>query len=191
MDWFDEKDIGTKRYRCGYCGEKVSSSRGYFKSGLKAKIFICPDCDCPTYFDSKDNQYPSEAYGNIVKNVPENINSLYEESRNCMRVQAFTASVMASRKLLMNIAVDKGAAEGLKYIEYVDYLDENHYMPPDSREWVDHIRDKGNEANHEIKIMEQKDAKELINFIEMLLKFIYEFPGKMKAKQDSQNSNGG
>ena len=42
--------------------------------------------------------------------------------------------------------------------------------------WVDHIRKKGNEANHEITLMTDKDAKDLIVFLEMLLKFIYELP---------------
>jgi hypothetical protein len=44
---------------------------------------------------------------------------------------------------------------------------------------VDHIRKKGNEANHEIAIMSRTDAEELISFIEMLLKFMYEFPARI------------
>jgi len=43
---------------------------------------------------------------------------------------------------------------------------------------VDHIRTKGNEANHEIRLMGRQDAEELVTFVEMLLKFIYEFPSK-------------
>ena len=42
--------------------------------------------------------------------------------------------------------------------QYVDYFEENHFTPPNSRGWVDLIRKKGNEANHEIKIM----AKEML-----------------------------
>jgi hypothetical protein len=44
---------------------------------------------------------------------------------------------------------------------------------------VDHIRKKGNEATHEIALMGQADAEELIGFTEMLLKFIYEFPARV------------
>ena len=46
---------------------------------------------------------------------------------------------------------------------------------------VDHIRKKGNEANHEIKLMTQADAEELIAFTEMLLKFFYEFQNRVPA----------
>ena len=56
------------------------------------------------------------------------------------------------------------------------------YVPPNGQGWVDHIWTKGNEANHEIRLMRKTDAEELISFSEMLLKFIYEFPQRvMKA----------
>ena len=44
------------------------------------------------------------------------------------------------------------------------------------------IRDKGNEANHQILLMTQQDAEELIDFVEMLIKFIYEFPNRVPKK---------
>ena len=86
----------------------------------------------------------------------------------------------------MNIAVSKGAKEGLKFIEYVEHLSDVGYVPPDGKDWVDHIRKKGNEATHEISIMDKEGAEELITFIEMLLKFIYEFPQIMKIKTSKQ-----
>ena len=79
----------------------------------------------------------------------------------------------------MNIAVQKKAPENQKFIEYVDYLADKGYIPPDGKSWVDHIRQKGNEATHEIKLMGKKDAEDLVVFSEMLLKFVYEFPSLM------------
>jgi hypothetical protein len=76
----------------------------------------------------------------------------------------------------MNIAVQQGAQEGLKFIEYVSFLSEQGFVPPNGTHWVDHIRRKGNEATHEIAVMAEQDARDLILFIEMLLRFIYEFP---------------
>jgi hypothetical protein len=55
----------------------------------------------------------------------------------------------------------------------------NGYVPPNGKGWVDHIRKKGNEATHEILLMSKTDAEELITFVEMLLKFIYEFPSRI------------
>jgi Domain of unknown function (DUF4145) len=89
-----------------------------------------------------------------------------------MTVNSFTSAVLTCRKLLMHIAVEKGAPTGQSFLEYVEYLAEKHYVPPDGKGWVDHIRTKGNEANHVIKIMSSDDAKDLIEFSEMLLKFV-------------------
>ena len=37
------------------------------------------------------------------------------------------------------------------------------------------------EATHEIVLMGQADAQELLSFLEMLLKFIYEFPNRVPS----------
>ncbi len=79
----------------------------------------------------------------------------------------------------MHIAVSQGAKEGLPFIQYVDFLVNSGYVPPNGRHWVDHIRKKGNEATHEIVVMTHSDAKDLITFLEMLLRFIYEFPNSI------------
>ena len=82
----------------------------------------------------------------------------------------------------MHVAVAKGATAGQTFASYVDYLSTNHYISPDAKDWVDHIRNKGNEANHEIVIMNADDAKDLLGFCEMLLKTIFEFPAVIKKK---------
>jgi hypothetical protein len=83
----------------------------------------------------------------------------------------------------MNIAVSKGAEEGLSFVEYVDYLAAKGYVPPDGADWVDHIRKKGNEATHQIAIMKREDAEDLITFVEALLRFIFEYPGMVTARK--------
>jgi hypothetical protein len=82
----------------------------------------------------------------------------------------------------MHIAVSKGATPGESFVSYVEFLAQKNYIPPDARDWVDHIRTKSNEANHEITIMSKEDAEELLSFSEMLLKVIYQFPAIIKRK---------
>ena len=190
--WQDERRVSSKKYLCGYCGNLVASENGYFAeiypyaidptTDKHEYILICHYCLRPTYFDVDGNQMPSPIYGNSVSDVPEKVETLYNEARNCLSCNAYTASVLCSRKLLMNIAVSKGAKEGQKFIEYVNFLSDKNYIPPDGKDWVDHIRKKGNEATHEISIMKREDATKLITFIEMLLKFMYEFPASIKIK---------
>jgi hypothetical protein len=77
----------------------------------------------------------------------------------------------------MNVAVEKGAQPNLRFVEYVDYLVKNHFVPPGSDDWVKHIKDRGNEATHEIQPVE------LLEFTEALLRYVFELPGKMRARR--------
>jgi hypothetical protein len=150
---------------------------GFRTDDASMKIYECPFCSKPTIF-ADGRQLPGAAFGADVAAVPNDIDSLYREARQCMSVSGYTSAVMDCRKLLMNIAVDKGAPANQNFIDYINYFETKGYIPPGSKGWVDHIRTKGNEANHEIKLMTQAEAEELISFVEMLLRFIYEYPAK-------------
>ncbi len=78
----------------------------------------------------------------------------------------------------MNVAVTQGAKPGLNFVVYVEELRKMEFIPPNGRAWVDHIRQKGNEATHEVVSMTKENAEELIDFAEMLLRFVYEFPNR-------------
>lgn len=53
-----------------------------------------------------------------------------------------------------------------------------HYIPPNARGWVDTLRTFGNEVTHELRIVSESDAKRMLDFAEMLLRIVYEFPAK-------------
>lgn len=186
-NWDKSESIISTSYTCGYCGNPLASERGWIGrgpgGGAAAYIYICHHCKCPTFFDNNWDQYPSVTFGSPVEDIPnESLHKLYGEARLATSVNSYTAAVLCCRKLLMHIAVSKGAEEGRSFVSYVQYLSDNHYIPPDAKEWVDHIRKKGNEANHEISIMNKDDAEILISFVEMLLKVIYEFPAAIKKR---------
>lgn len=191
-DWQNISSLTSFAFVCGYCGHEVASEKGYFahnanwSKNVRGIIYVCHHCNRPSFFDLERRQYPGAAYGPSVKDIGnESIEKIYEEARNSIGCNAFTATVLCCRKLLMHIAVSKGAVEGKNFIEYVEFLADQHYIPPGAKEWVDHIRKRGNEANHEIVVMGENDAKELVDFIGMLLKNIYEFPAAIRRKSGS------
>ncbi|MCB0453717.1 MAG: DUF4145 domain-containing protein, partial [Aequorivita sp.] len=67
--------------------------------------------------------------------------------------------------------------------QYVTYLEENNYIPPNGKKWVDSIRKLGNEANHKIEFKTPQEAERILKFTEMLLRFIYELPGIMEETE--------
>lgn len=184
--WHDVSTLPPKSYKCGYCGKDINSNVGYYLVensythvyNNQGFIYICHHCNNPTFI-SFELQVPNAKYG---KNFEDKIFKdemtlkLYKEIQDCMGAGAYSAVGMCCRKLLMHIAVDCGADEDKKFFEYVDYLDTNNYIPANCKKWVDIIRNKGNETNHQIIILNEKDAKQLINFIEILITVIYEMP---------------
>lgn len=189
--WYRAETLAhSESWVCAYCGEAVSSRLGYrgganddgsSEAGQAGVIRICSNSRClaPTYFPRHGAPSPVAPPGRDVAGLPTDIGRLYTDARRAAGAGAYTASVLASRKILMHVAVEKGAAKNGTFLSYVEHLSAENYLPPDGKEWVDYIRRRGNEANHEILVMNGGDAAGLIEFTEMLLKFIYEFPSRI------------
>lgn len=186
--WSNAQSFEGIAYTCGYCGNRVGAASGYARLASNDRVLICDVCGQPTYRRGSDEFIPGASYGEPVASLPTEIDQLYNEARGCMAVPAYNAAVLLSRKILMHVAVEVGADPGKKFIEYVEYLADENFVPPNAKGWVDHIRDKGNEANHEIVLMSRAEAEGLLSFIEMLLKLVYEFPSKVPS---SPAPNGG
>jgi hypothetical protein len=190
QQWQGLADIPSKPYSCAYCDKPVSPAkgyhtnrRGYSTGAAEVYIYICHHCANPTYFDSTKNQHPAPVFGHPASEVSDRaVAAMYQEARVSTGAGAYTAAVLCCRKLLMHIAVSKGAPQNQSFAQYVQYLADNHYIPPDAKPWVDHIRAKGNEANHEIALMNKADAEELVDFSHMLLKVIFEFPAAVQKR---------
>lgn len=181
--WRAPQPLPNLKFVCGYCDTTVSSIAGYKLGkngdGSGPQIgagYICPNCGGLTFKAPTNAQYPSPSFGGVVTNIPADLGTAYDEARRCTAQNCYTAAVRLCRKMLMNISVAEGAKEGLTFVQYVEFLANNGYVPPNGKHWVDHIRKKGNEATHQIALMGEADAHELLIFTEMLLRFIYEFP---------------
>lgn len=183
FEYRDTRYLKSISLVCGYCGEHVAPSKGYCISTRDrdvAYIYQCPHCQNPIiYFIAAEETVPGAMFGREVKNLPENIHSLYNECRTCYANQCYTSAQMIARTLLMHIAVEQGADPGLSFVKYVNYLDDNGYIPPNGKKWVDFIRTSGNVANHEIVIKEKEETEKVITFLSTLLLVIYELPNAL------------
>jgi DNA-directed RNA polymerase subunit RPC12/RpoP len=174
--WQSTGNLLSKNYTCGYCGKEVASIKGYH-AGDKT-LYLCPGCNRPTLFVGSE-QTPGELPGKSIDNLPDGILKLYQEAQRCISASSYTACVLLCRKILMHVGHDKGAEEGLNFVAYIEYLLNNHFITPDGKGWVDYIRLRGNEANHEIKVFEKEDAMALLALAEMLLLNIYDLPNRV------------
>jgi hypothetical protein len=143
-----------------------------------AWLRLCPSCRYPTFLDNEDTIVPESPFGDAVEHLSPKLDELYSEARSCVSVGANHAAVMVGRKIVMHVAVEQGAPKGEGFLTYVDYLVDNHRVPPNTKDWVDEIRQVGNDANHEIFDIGADQAKAIVEFVTMLLKLLYEYPAK-------------
>ncbi len=187
--WRNVSELEARSYTCGHCGNPLSSNYGYVQgihtdgSGAPVgHIYLCHHCKLPTFFGTR-TQIPGARPGEGVSGIDDiDVEHLYNEIRDSYSQNAFTATVLGCRKLLMHIAVSKGAIAGESFLSYVEFLSTENYIPRDAKGWVDEIREIGNEANHEIVIMTENQAKDLLSFVSMLMKLVYEFPKKVPSR---------
>lgn len=179
--WSGSTKQPPRQFVCHYCDNMVASKEGwkYNVGPPDTSAYVCPYCSSPSFFIG-ECQIPSPCPGKDVDGIAEvEVRQLYWEARASIAAGAYTAGVMACRKLLMNIAVAKGAGKNKGFVYYVDYLAESGHVPIEVKPLLAHIRAKGNDANHEIRLMRMPDALQILCFTEMLLTVIYQVPQQL------------
>jgi len=190
MKWESPRNLSSKSFICGHCGADVSSEKGYYatenrNSLEEARIMICHKCGKPTYIHNDGEQVPGPMIGEEVSNLPADVSNLYNEVRRSYSVNAFTCAVLCARKILMHIAISKGAEEKKKFEYYVDFVTDGDIVPKNMKAWIDRIRDAGNESNHELKSNTEEEASQIIEFLGMLLKLVYQYdPGDIEEESN-------
>lgn len=195
ITWSHQMTLASRRYSCGGCGQSIASEKGWSgteeRRGIPVLTYICHNCGKPTFFGPDGSQWPGVPYGDDVQHVTDaDLMQLYDEARRAYSAGSFTCVTLACRKILMHVAVAKGARPGESYASYVSYLVNNHYVPPGAEGWIGDIRETGNEANHDIILSTAPTAQRLLDFVAMLLKFIYEFPARVAPGKEVASESG-
>jgi len=187
--WQNISNVNSIPFICWNCGNKVSSEKAYKSyddynpSQIGSLIYICPHCKAPVIVDDENKQILLPLPGKKINKLPENISIIYSEIRKCMQSGCFNGAIMLMRKLIMHIAVEEGADEGEKFVEYIDYLCDKGIVPRKSKNKTDSVRTLGNSTNHEVENRTQEDAQNCFEFIELLLKVNYEFADEVEEDE--------
>lgn len=106
---------------------------------------------------------------------------MYEEARACVSVGAYRSAALACRNTLLYVAAELNDGHQIKggFQANVDWLFDNHWIPPNGKPWVDYIREKGNDTTHQIMIPDPELARQLVDFLGMLLRFVYDMPNRL------------
>ncbi|WP_082598566.1 MULTISPECIES: DUF4145 domain-containing protein [unclassified Kitasatospora] len=163
------------RFTCGHCGREAVAAviaEATTQGTQSVRWVRCSGCHAGSVY-STDSQFPAPLPGEGLDGLPEDIKSAHQEARSCAGVEAYTSCEMMCRKILMHVAVDKGAQEGKTFATYIEYLETGGYTTPPMKPWVDIIRKNGNVAVHEIPATNKDRALSTLIFTEQLLRTVY------------------
>jgi len=182
--WYPYKCAGCERDVSGAVVAQIDTEKG------SVRWLQCPICSEGAVQRLDGNIYPGVAFGVRLEGLPEEVEMAYREARNCMSVDAYGACELVCRKILMCVAVEKGAKEGESFSSYLTYLGEKGFITDAMIGWVEIIKEHGNKATHKIEKVEKGRAESTIMFTAELLRIVYEMEfmaqkyGKEKKKEE-------
>jgi hypothetical protein len=162
---------------CGGCGRSVSAvvvARTSLTSGQEIRWLQCPTCGAGSVRNADGRVSPAIPFGHRLQGLPDDVERAFEEARRCMSVGGYVAAELVCRKILMHVAVEKGADEDKSFADYVSYLEAKGYVTPPMKGWVALIRTRGNEATHELTPVTMERAESTLMFTTELLRLTYE-----------------
>ncbi len=174
-----------KGYLCGSCGSRTN---GRVVCDLKREdgsmVSWCL-CSCERHEPAIISESPS---AEVIMNLPQmqefrasekwppELAKLYEEGARSFSAQAYTATSMVCRKLLMSCACHESAPEGKAFVDYVEYITGTVLTFPRAKASIDRIRTIGNEANHTVQFVNREDARKAMEIVTYMLDTIYSLP---------------
>jgi len=120
----------------------------------------------------------------LSPDVPNDIAAAFAEAVVALSANCPRASAVMARRTLEAITVDKGEAQGTLY-ERLDALGSKGILHPTLSDWAREVRLAGNVGAHfdPMQQVSVEDARQLVNFIRELLKYLYELPAELGRRR--------
>ena len=163
-------------YICGHCNTQVNGAvvGSYPREDGPIKWLICTNCSNGSVLTHDGVIYPPVMFGPSIEGLSPALIEAYTEARKCLSICAFTSCELICRKILMHVAVEKGAKDGDSFSNYISHLENKGFVTPPMSGWVKLIRKHGNKANHQLNTPDKKQAESTLMFTAELLRLIYE-----------------
>lgn len=200
LKWRENNEAIDERvtWFCPNCENRVGGVRGWrlLKEGQHSSsapagwVAACNVCKFPTFI-CYGEQFPGIPFGRALDHLPADVEAIYNEARRCCSVNAYSAAVMLCRKLIMHLAHSLSDPEAplgdLSFAKYIEWLEANQHIPKKGRVWVDWIRSRGNQENHELVRASSQEADRMISFVHALLLWNYVLEAEYQESSTTSN----
>jgi hypothetical protein len=190
---------------CKYCEAKVDAKqlfqyqycRNEEDPPGKYTFLKCPSCESPFILLQEDFGLgwgtPEQIFPpkdkRMSHSIPEQIQKAFQEAAICYKSKSHTAAAIMCRKALEGICNDHNVKSGnlaarVKDLKVQGIIDNRLY------EWAEALRIFGNEAAHDVNVtVSRRDAKDILEFTEALLEYIYTYRDKFQRFMNRRKQN--
>lgn len=122
----------------------------------------------------------------LSEDIPEDIASAFAEATSTLYAQCPRATVVMARRTLEAVAADKGETNG-NLVDRLKALTTKGILYPALSAWAREIRVIGNNGAHydPLNKASMEDARDLMNFLRELLRYLYEMPAELRRVRTS------
>ena len=160
----------------------MERARSASPGNVYVDVRFCPSCRHATTFTRDGAGFEFQIPGFLPgqgfdpsdkEDQVQTLVALYDDARWAMSTGAASCAVLMFRKMLMHIAVEKGAAKGLRFVQYCDYLIDENVVATPQHVILTRIKDAGNLENHAIRRAAGEEAEDLLALMTHLINGIY------------------
>lgn len=171
---------------CGSCEKGVFLEYQNRGSAQKSTPLNCPT-DPLNYHWVMVETYPKAGGPRTLAHATEQLQRYFVQAENALKRGDWDASGAMSRKVVDVSIQQLLGADSKNYGTIkarIDALALKHAITPDLKDWAHEIRLGGNEAAHDEQPYTELEAKELFDFAELYLTYVYTLPGRLKERRD-------
>ncbi len=177
---------------CPYCNvHSTISNRARYNQW---SIYTCDHCNLPLLVIRQVgeiiDQYPKRT-PKLDESIPQEVADDYIEAIKCFDSKADKASVIMCGRALQSSVIERGATNK-RLMDQIDDLYANAIITRSIRDWAHEIRLSRNIGAHPdkdgLKDVTSKDAKEIIEFMEEYLNYVYIMPDRVQKKRQSSTT---
>lgn len=195
----DEGEPAKPSIVCPYCGAKTTLTP--IRWTLDKWIGRCDGCNKELYADVKyRSAIRSTMYFDVLEtypkysppmeeSIPKDVWEDYSEAYQCFNVEAYKATVVMCRRVVQNAAMEKGATKKDTHGKWIPLTKQIETAFPGAefqllREIAGDIKFFGDYGAHPsddgIDQVSDEEAKEILDFTESILDYVYVQPDKIK-----------
>jgi hypothetical protein len=131
--------------------------------------------------------YPRPSPPKIPSHIPDELRRIFLQASNALKRREPDASGVMSRRV---VDISTQRLLGDQFKEYkairdrIDALADQNKLTSELKDWAHQLRLGGKDAEHDIDPFTMAQARELLDFVALYLRFLYSLPGLMKESRE-------